>query len=963
MVTNNLKKVVDVPVWELMSQAPVSTGAGSATCFSDGASERYIYYMSPSVFYRYDTYTDSYQQLATPLTTPTTVSSIIYSSYGGYCGNVLGASANTLTIPGLEANLLLGNVVKNNDGTTTLVPFKIRITAGTGIGQERSILSAADPVVLEAGEISAVSSTVAITDATKNWQVNQWVGYQVLIEFGAGAKQLRKVLYNDRTTLTFYDANYQQPEPCNNVALISADGGAVSTGSNYRIISSVVTVDAVWTTTPDVTSKFRIISGGVWYTTSSSSNMADMSFYDVLTDTWIGKTGPGSVLPSALSTEAVIEKMTEFGGTFLSGAVASGAARSVVCTTASTVVNGRYDNYQIRVTCTATGVMQTRRIITTQNIDTTNVRLQIERPWDTNPTSAYTYAIYGDTNRIFLSTNGLPTLYNYLIDLDQWSWGPKIDGGLTSNAGITLSDGRAFACAAPQSVATGVVSVAVGAGGTNYVVGNVLTISGGGGNAQVVVDSVSAGGVVVSVRLWKCGSGGYTNTIAATTGGAGSSCTIAITTGDVGLAQCAINTNVKVGDTVTFNGYATAGWNSMAVTVISHNAGTLSTVEFVPTVASPSTASASNANAATLLVDFSKNWTVNEHKGKIVTLTLTGQNPTTSTSAQITSNTANTLTLSTNVTAGTNGTGRYVIYDLALTGRDLQDRRTYHEASGIATGGTTATLVDSTKTWDTNQWAGYKFRVIAGTGYDQGEITIVSNTATTLTFGTLGWSPDTTSSYIINDSFGTVTTGGTTFTDTTKNWPTNYWLNKRVLFIGGGLAVSSSVSTAVASNTANTVTTNVNAATVGGIYCVLSRPTTGAGTSLDWAFGNSKTTTKGKYLISARGGNVTAWDRFDITKDRWEIQIPIMPQSETLTTGSQYTYDGTDAIYFHVNNTGRILLLNIDSLNIDGGVQMSDTHGMPLTGNRMEFLKTADGIRYLYIMKNTGNQLYRVLIF
>ena len=66
---------------------------------------------------------------------------------------------------------------------------------------------------------------------------------------------------------------------------------------------------------------------------------------------------------------------------------------------------------------------------------------------------------------------------------------------------------------------------------------------------------------------------------------------------------------------------------------------------------------------------------------------------------------------------------------------------------GIATAGATTTLTDTTKNWSVNKWAGNRLVYNSGTG-QRLEVTIISNTATVLTFGTTT-APDTTTCYTI----------------------------------------------------------------------------------------------------------------------------------------------------------------------------------------------------------------------
>lgn len=75
---------------------------------------------------------------------------------------------------------------------------------------------------------------------------------------------------------------------------------------------------------------------------------------------------------------------------------------------------------------------------------------------------------------------------------------------------------------------TGLLGVAVTAGGTGYTVGNQLTVTGGGGSGGTVLVATVSSGVVTAVTMERPGSGYSVGTGRATTGGSGSGCTINI---------------------------------------------------------------------------------------------------------------------------------------------------------------------------------------------------------------------------------------------------------------------------------------------------------------------------------------------------------------------------------------------------------------------------------------------------
>lgn len=132
---------------------------------------------------------------------------------------------------------------------------------------------------------------------------------------------------------------------------------------------------------------------------------------------------------------------------------------------------------------------------------------------------------------------------------------------------------------------------------------------------------------------------------------------------------------------------------------------------------------------------------------------------------------------------------------LAAAITDVNIERTTENASiwerGVATSGTTTTLVDAAHgvdfpNWKTNQWAGYWLYIFSGTG--EGQIRqIASNTGNTLTWSTAGTAPTTTSRYmILGFDAGTATSGAaSTLTDSTKAWATNRWTNYAVRILAG----------------------------------------------------------------------------------------------------------------------------------------------------------------------------------
>ena len=256
--------------------------------------------------------------------------------------------------------------------------------------------------------------------------------------------------------------------------------------------------------------------------------------------------------------------------------------------------------------------------------------------------------------------------------------------------------------------------------------------------------------------------------------------------------------------------------------------------------------------SSTTLADTTKTWTTNQWAGNSVLLTSGAGAPDTRTVA---SNTGDTLTLSqpwgavvTGTASGQDtgtatGASSFNIADtskawivnqwrnftMTLTGgAGSPQTRTVSSstetlltvsppfgtilANGTATGATTTTLVDASKAWTVNQWAGKNVDLLAGIGAPQTAL-IVSNTANTLTIA-VAWTttPLSGTTYDIRQTLdpaaGTTYQVGQNSTATTlvsmrSNWiPSEYAGYALDLLTGTGAPQTRTVS----SNTSNTLT-------------------------------------------------------------------------------------------------------------------------------------------------------------
>jgi len=208
----------------------------------------------------------------------------------------------------------------------------------------------------------------------------------------------------------------------------------------------------------------------------------------------------------------------------------------------------------------------------------------------------------------------------------------------------------------------------------------------------------------------------------------------------------AVPHNFKTGDLLTVRGASQAQYNVTATACTVTGATTLTyTMGSDP----GSSATATTAFAANVLVGAAKVWTVNEFANKVLVVI-----PSSTAAAQacrITSNTATAITTTANMLVTPANGNRYYICDAACFG-DFD--------SGVSTTQTATVLTDSTKNWKVNALIGKWVRFLtnvgaggAGTGTPVvgQEMQITANAATTLTVGAMTNYPNSGAIYSISD--------------------------------------------------------------------------------------------------------------------------------------------------------------------------------------------------------------------
>lgn len=933
-LNNTLRTQVDLPVWEWLRFAPANSSAISCSCAADNSlyhpvHGRYIYYLIANAsFWRYDTWTDTYLQLSSPPYAPTTASSMRFAGSYGYYGRTISATTNTIT-----TSTHYGEVLKGYD---------IKIMSGTGAGQQRTITGVSEVSILDTGvatSFTSSTSSIQIIDSTKNWSINQWVGYQVRVNFGGGISQVRKVLYNNATTLTLGDVNKFAENTYDAMApLATTYSSTAGAQTIYSIEAATITVDSNWTTTPDATSRFMVHSGGIFLYTNATGIAA---YYDIVADTWYYRSITN--LTSTTPTDITIERQSDTATVWEKGIATSGSTTTLVDSAKSWTTNqwagffvrifsGTGENQLRRVTSNtsttltwsstgtapdgtsryiiegldagtatsgaSTSITDSSKSWTTNRwsnmmvtitagtgigqsrsiVSNTSTAMTVTPPWTTNPDSTSTYRIQGDSDKLFIAFGGQSNLFIHNLDSDTMTNSRRLDSGLVRQGSAQYGSDPAVAIA--STARTGTTATVTTVNNHNFRTGQTVTHAGATGADGSLYN--------ISAVITATATNTYTYTMAGTP-------------------------------------TANAVFNSLSTTV---------------------------------LVDAAKNWTTNQWAGFIVYMntnqTTPGTAANTAQSFQIASNTSNTLTFTAIGTAPGNGISRYVIARPQALGS-----LTY----GIATGTHSTSVLQDTNISSfsgTGSVSGTTLTITAVSAGYLGIGSLVAGTSVTANSVVVAYGPNTAGgvgTYILSASS---TASSTAITST--GWVVNLWAGRRVKITAGTGATQEFT---VSSNTANALTFTaagtapVSASTT---YSILGNVARGLGIELNWNSGQSNLSKRGLYLIIPRGGALFGFDRLNMSTDQWD-NMTITPQIETLTTGSMYAYDGDSRIYFTKEVTLRCYYLDIDTNTLHGAGVYPYVAGTVILGNRMEIFQTPDKLKYLWLNRHSNPECFRCLLF
>lgn len=257
--------------------------------------------------------------------------------------------------------------------------------------------------------------------------------------------------------------------------------------------------------------------------------------------------------------------------------------------------------------------------------------------------------------------------------------------------------------------------------------------------------------------------------------------------------------------------------------------------------------------------------------------------------------------------------------------------------TNTATSATSTTLVVSTKNWITNIWANRQVRITSGTGAGQIR-TISSSNATTITVSSaFSITPDATSQFVIegNDDYVYCITGNSNALIYRYSYSANTWTTR-----------TSRANTAGSGLTGHWIHTAPDSA--------FWTPSATSGTYL------------GDRIYMFRGGNSNGLSYYSISTDTWFSSVQHTGVFN-IGAGTKSVVIDND-IYICPNAGAYWYALKVDcetQLELRPVSYMPVTQGAAVTGDTAFDVFYKDGstvIRYIYILLNSSNLMYRMMI-
>lgn len=782
--------------------------------------------------------------------------------------------------------------------------------------------------------IATSGSTTTLVDSTQNWTVNQWVGYELFIYSGTGRGQFAIVTSNTATTLSFATIS-TAPDTTSRYQILGYDGGK-SNGSNTfntfndsskswtanrwtnyavrilagtgagqlrRILSNTTTALTIvgsWNVLPDSTSVYAIQgdSETTYFAWGGSSEiyMHNGGNLDMLTHGRAFEWGIANIACAILSDSS--HTIYE---------QMPFAITSLAGTTTITATTAQAHNFKV-------GQFVSIRGITSAANDQFNVTglYQIATVPSTT-TFTYTPAAAGSGTYAYLTALGTGNLSDASKDFRD---------NLSSANTTSLT----FTRTTPTNINGWYVS------GTGITPGT--TVASGAGTTTLTLSATQAGTPSGIMTFSPWGPSTAITSTFSSGGGAG-----------VATVTMTANTNANIA------GWYVVGTGIAIGTTVTSGAGT---------------ATITLSNACTGVVSGTITFYPPNVAGRQIVMSTTAPTITTGvTTGQLMQS------ASSGVGGGTMGflaalgaapvaaLTRYVISSPLMLGAALDQTLTNYN-SGVATGGSTTTLVDASAFWAT----------ATGTGSAQGTTITLSAAAPGNVNGWYVSGTGVSAGAQIVSGAGTTTltlsvphSGAVSGVITCTAWNQSL-VGRRIKIQSGATGLNQELIITAVTPASGTITFGLSTAPVNNVavYSILSIPVKGLGSQVSWASGNSVVSTRGRYIWMIRGGAAVGIDKLDLNTDRVVLVYPI-PIAETLGSGSMYAYDGADRIYFTKDVTQRCYYFDVNTHWIHGAGVVPYTAGTAGIGNKMEIFTTVDGLKYLWINRQQQQEHFRQLLF
>ena len=930
-LTKRLKTMVDQPVWEWMRYSPYTTAAAACVYNFPAAAtgsryNRYTFHTSTTTMYLYDTYGDSWTTLGGSL--PNSPASTVNGSWDlsqGHYGNFIAGASGSSTATGGFIN------------ESAVVGLKIKVIAGLGRGQERTITACTQPENLEyltptATYTNTTTGVTSITDTTKKWVPNQWRGYQVKAYLGTAQQYfVRRVLYNNNDTLFFANAEWHVTDP--NQAfnhVYDANSIAVGTATRCAIQRSTITVDTPWTTNLDKSSRFEIIIGSLVSVQNISSNAFFLAYrYDPLYSNWFPLHSQTGVMPNflALTTLQYEPISSELTSPFVTGSLTSGSLRSAVDTTQNWSVN-QWRNY--RFVNKTNGI---ERLIVSNTPNT----LQFAADLDVAPSGSNQYQIIVDDDKSYINGGNFATVGQFSNLNNSFYPSQRLDEGVANVASVRYSSSFSFQIPISAITRTGNVATVTTITGHPFETGDRITIIGATGSDA----SIYNGNFVVTSSY----------PLSATLTGATQPTAFTYTMGSTPSANAGLNTHTTTLLFDTSKNWVTNEWVGDIVQVWSSSpTGPTTNYSRITANTSQSLTLATAQASATTLTGNTAVWGYNILSDQafgasygldtgITTGTssfyLTGSTVSGQPFLYISASQFGTLSqvpigspiTGSGITAASQfrsfqtASGGFITASLSANAASTQNNviiafeLSASHGFGTATGGTSTTLVDATKVWPTNFWVGAQIRFLAGTGVGQ-EATISSNTSNTITFGTTNTANGTTATPDTTTVYSILPTGRRNTTSTTSG-------------VGGA--------------------------------------------DMKWIYGRESgsnltpTSSLGKYIYMFEANSTLRFVKYNIATMMYEyLFIPPWHHATNfnLTDGTNISYDGKNRIYIQPNVSAQFVYIDTDRDIMENGATTLPAGNSTARQSQRMILKTSeDGLDYLYYLRSNDTPHFRTLIF